>query len=56
MFEQSCAAPGEDGDVTFILGYAGGIMGKVNFRLASIKKNSGMLLFASWVNKQGSMN
>ena len=58
MFDQSCAAPGEDGDVTVILGYAGGINHRleVNFSLASIKKNSGMLLFASWVNKQGSIN
>ena len=42
MFEQSCAAPGEDGDVAFILGYAGGINHRleVNFSLASIKKNS----------------
>ena len=51
MFEQSCAAPGEDGDVTFILGYAGGI----NHRL-EVNSSLGMLLFASWVNKQGSIN
>ena len=42
MFDQSCAAPGEDGDVAFILGYAGGINHRleVNFSLASIGKNS----------------
>ena len=42
MFEQSCAALGEDGDVTFTLGYAGGINHRleVNLSLASIRKNS----------------
>ena len=42
MFDQRCAALGEDGDVASILGYAGGINHRleVNFSLASIGKNS----------------